>query len=192
MSTQTPPIEDYLQLYTNPDNSINKPALYQFISQTFDKHRKWADYLLTSPDNTTHWKNLHDYIISNTKSDDHPWQIGWQNLQNLIEQLDGWFNDHVAEPATFDFSIKQKAVEIGSGDENYDYYMALTIRHDQLLAAVQTFSISLQHLAWIVECPDAKEIVDSQHFQYFINNDTESRIFQLAEQMYHLRKQQWE
>lgn len=50
-----------------------------------------------------------------------------------------WIQDHLADHSVFENSVRTKASEIASGDHHGDYYKALILRRDQLLAARDVF-----------------------------------------------------
>lgn len=51
----------------------------------------------------------------------------------------GWIQDHLANHDVFERSVQSKAMEMSSGDHHADYYKALLLRRDQLLAARDVF-----------------------------------------------------
>jgi hypothetical protein len=73
-----------------------------------------------------YFNTLH-YMLSETEFD------------HISQFAKNWIDEHLADWDTFENSVKTKAWEINSGDHVGDYYQALLLRRDQLLAARDVF-----------------------------------------------------
>jgi hypothetical protein len=74
----------------------------------------------------------------------------------------GWIQDHLADHNVFEDSIRSKAREISSGDHHGDYYRALILRRDQLLAARDVFREYTSRLREIFS-DDREQVLASLH-----------------------------
>jgi hypothetical protein len=73
-----------------------------------------------------YFNTLH-YMLSDTEFD------------HISQYAKQWISEHLSDSETFERSIKAKAWEMNSGDHLLDYYNALILRRDQLLAARDVF-----------------------------------------------------
>ena len=73
-----------------------------------------------------YFNTLH-YMLSDTEFD------------TIAQHALGWLQDHLSTHEVFERSVRSKAYDISSGDHHADYYKALLIRRDQLLAARDVF-----------------------------------------------------
>jgi hypothetical protein len=73
-----------------------------------------------------YFNTLH-YMLSDTEFD---------HISQFAKQ---WINEHLSDHITFEQSVRAKAWELNSGDHLSDYYTALLLRRDQLLAARDVF-----------------------------------------------------
>lgn len=169
---------------------VDKSALREYVDQKLTAFHKQYQYLMTKPNYQTRWHQLSDYLNSLPESEQKTKLLsGWQQINDLHEMLHGWRSDNVDTEERFEFSIQRKAHELHTGDEDFDYYTALLIRHDQLLSAVLIFQTALDCLAELLDIPQAADMARSDAFQFFVEQELDHRIFQTAEQIYHLRQQ---
>lgn len=103
-----------------------------------------------------------------------------QQLVHLPEFIDQWRRMAVDTPERFEFFVKVKAQEIASGDENHDYYWALQIRHDQLMALVTVVQLLVHYLReWVKTDPEV--LLDDAVFLGLASRSLEEQIYLEAE-----------
>lgn len=175
------------------DNKINKHYLRKYVNDELNQFIAWTDFLLNNPEYKNKWRLLHDYIQSHSeRSEYQKWQFGISEMFSLTEQITGWLNDHVDSEERMEFSIASKAAEISSGNEMFDYFQAMLVRHDQLLACVEIFKEATKNLAELSKLSDIGEIVTHSSFEYFCEKSLSNHIYELAKIMYKMRQQQTE
>ncbi len=85
-----------------------------------------VDVVALRDDLFDYFNTLH-YMLSDTEFD------------MIASHALGWIQDHLKDGSVFDGSVQAKAHEMSSGDHHGDYYKALILRRDQLLAARDVF-----------------------------------------------------
>jgi hypothetical protein len=93
------------------------------------------EYILTNGhvDIATLREDLYDYF--NTLH----YMLSDTEFDHISQFARSWIDSHLEDPSRIESSVRNKAVEIGSGDHIADYYLALLQRRDQLLAARDVF-----------------------------------------------------
>lgn len=111
-----------------------------------------------------------------------------KEIINLNKNIENWITEAVENAQRFEFFILSKASEIASGNQDKDYYYAMMIRHDQLLAVVKVFQKMLSWWDELKSIDDLNLMVKSEYFKYFGENSSEKMIFREAELIYSNRK----
>ncbi len=96
--------------------------------------------------------NIEEYIVSGNKINSESLRKDLYDYFNTLHYMlsdtefdqisayaKGWIDANLLTPEHFENSIRSKAHDISSGNDLTDYYHALLIRHDQLLAARDVF-----------------------------------------------------
>lgn len=173
---------------TNSDKKIDRPALRQYVYDELNRMLAWTDYLLNNPEYQSRWRLISDYVESHDgRPEQKAWQLAVGEIITLSDQIRGWINDHVDSDERMEFSIASKAAEISSGNEVYDYFHALMVRHDQLLACVEVFKEATENLAKITKLADVGEIIESEYFKFFTTKTISQHIYEFAKIMYKMR-----
>jgi hypothetical protein len=104
-------------------------------------------------------------------------------LVHLPHYIQMWIDMAVDTPERFEFFVMAKAHEMHSNDQTNDYYWALQIRHDQLIALIDVLSILiLQMKQWIVRPP--KLLFDDSVFSGLTDIGIEDQVYLQAEKIY--------
>lgn len=84
---------------------------------------------------------------------------------------------------TFEIYILLKAAEISSGDPKKDYYVAMKIRNDQILASVYIYSQACNHIS---NCLNylPHDLLKHTSFLYFGEKSLDDRIYEVAQKFY--------
>src|SRR5690606_33816058 len=105
---------------------------------------------------------------------------------HLPQYIESWIARSVDSNERFEFFIAAKAEEIKSGDQSRDYFWALQIRHDQLIAVVRVSSRLIEVLQkWITQSPD--EVIDDELFHGLVETNLEEQIYLEAENIHKQR-----
>ena len=166
-------------------NKLQKEELRTYVLDILQTIREELDYYLHQPSLSSLWEHVSNFC---SYTHNKECQQGAQRILKLIEGIDFWIREGVSSPERFEFFVLSKATELSTGDTDKDYYHALMIRHDQLLAVTLVFKQALEELK---ECTklEANQMMYSPHFQFFMESDIDSRIFTLAEQFFQIRRE---
>jgi len=102
-----------------------------------------------------------------------------KSIKEIISQ-------YLKDSYTLELSIKLKAAEISSGDAKKDYYLAMKIRNDQLLAYLYVFSESLNMLDNCL-LYQPQEILKHPSFLFFGIKSIDERVYEIAQKLYETR-----
>jgi len=109
-------------------------------------------------------------------------------IKSLPNYVSHWITDLVDSQERFEFTIMTKATEINSSDPEYNYFYALLVRHDQLLAAVFVFRQDLVNLTHLTKLDLDPSIIDSPAFNYFTTHNFQDRVYFMAQEIFAQRK----
>jgi len=175
---------------TSNNKKVDTLALRKYVFDELSRIYAWCEYLLHNPEYTDRWRNLKDYIQSHDgRFEQEKWKNAVNEIVTLDSQIQGWIDEHVDSDERIEFSIATKAAEISSGNEVYDYYYALMVRHDQLLACVEIFRQASEGLAQLAKMSDVGEMVDSSAFGFFVEKTISQHIYETAKIMYKMREE---
>lgn len=148
-------------MFVSSSSVVDKEALQEYVLKKLRESRDRADYLINSSHGATFWNEFHQEILNQRDSDNYQ---GLVNVEGQINKLsmfiDTWISNAVDTKERFEFFIMTKAQEIGSGDEQKDYFWAMQIRHDQLVGLVRVLTSFLNHLESIVQNGAIKALRD--------------------------------
>ena len=171
------------------DKKIDKLALRKYVYDELQRMYAWTEYLLHNPEYRDKWRTIGDYVESHDgRPEQEAWRLAVGEITTLDQQIKGWIDDHVDSDERMEFSIASKAAEISSGNEMFDYYHALMVRHDQLLACVEVFCEAAEKLAAITKLPDVGAVVESESFKFFTEKTIAQHIYEMAKIMFKLRE----
>jgi hypothetical protein len=114
-------------------------------------------------------------------------QAACNRIRSMHTLVDYWLRESVSTPQSLEFFILSKAVEISSGNKEQDYYDAMMIRNDQLLAVVEVFTQALAHIQ-VCSTLSPEQILISPDFIYFADKEVDTRIFETAVLFYDARR----
>ena len=104
-------------------------------------------------------------------------------LTHLPHYIQMWVETSVDTSERFDFFVMTKAHELMSGDQSKDYFWALQIRHDQLMALVQVLTLLIgQMKMWVKK--DANKLLDDPIFSGLTDMGIEDQVYLEAEKIY--------
>lgn len=111
-----------------------------------------------------------------------------RQLSSLPQFIQTWSDTAVESPERFDFFVLAKAHELKSGDQQKDYFWALQIRHDQLVALVRVLDMLLDKMKlWVSLKPH--QLFDDPVFAGLTEYGLEDQVYLEAEKVYKERQQ---
>jgi hypothetical protein len=147
-----------------------------------------ADYALEKQTHKRFWEYFHQVIIR--EAGDEQEKIAWLDveaqIQGLPHMIETWIRTAVESPERLEMFIRIKASEIKSLDEEKDYYLALGIRHDQLVGLVTVLKHLISHLHRFV-LMRAEEVIEDEIFLGIEKHSIEEQIYLEAEKVYKQR-----
>jgi hypothetical protein len=108
-------------------------------------------------------------------------------LVHLPQFIQTWMSTALDSAQRFEFFIMTKAHELNSGDQQKDYYWALQIRHDQLVALVRVVEMLLDKMKLWASLRPA-QVLDDPVFAGLTEYNVEQQIFLEAERIYKERQ----
>ena len=168
------------------DKVVDKAGICTYTLERLQTLHRQIDFLANNPATSQHWNELRDFaVIQLSIADGHAVAI-FDQILSLHEIIEAWITDHVDSPERFEFSVLSKAAEISSGNDDADYFNALIIRHDQLLAAVTVFETAVKYWQELLKM-QPNEAIHSKQLTFFEENSIEGWIYACAQKMYALR-----
>lgn len=179
-------------LFIDENSKIDKEALRQHVLKELNRLVGVLEKLIHGPENKKFWDGLHAYLATEYEGKDKDRCLGVERqIKGLISFIEGWVKTSVDSTERFEFFIQTKASEIRSGDEPKDYFWALQIRHDQLVALVKVLTDLTDVIKKWVQMKPAKVVADEEYAK-LKEYEVEDRIFFEAEKINKNRKKMTE
>ncbi len=164
-------------------NQLDKETLRNFILEHFTIIHHKFELLIQLGDKQQFWNQVRDLAY-----------ISKQDIAisaiNQIHSLPGHITHRIKEnvdsPQAFELFIQLKAAEISSGDKMKDYFLAMKIRNDQLLACLYVYTQSITQLEFCISFLPS-DVLQHPAFIYFGEKSIEDRIYEIAQKMYDSR-----
>ena len=175
-------------LFIDHNSTIDKEALVQYVKNELLNCQHVIDQLLIDNSYSTFWEGLHNAIvnISNTQ-DKQNWMRVEKQIKGLHNFINIWLSSSVESLERFEFFIQAKAAEINSGDNLKDYFLALQMRHDQLVALVSVLNTLSKHMDhWVVMKPE--NVLNDPVFMGIAQYSIEDQIYLEAKKIYQARQ----
>jgi len=176
-----------MSLFIDANYQVDREGLRQYVLAEMVEYRKTAETLCVGRE--AFW----DKLIQTTKqkvamADKDKALLVIDQLRHLPQFIDTWISTALDTVERFDFFVLTKAHELNSTDQKNDYYWALQIRHDKLVALVTVVSMLLDKMKiWVSLRP--VEILDDPVFAGLTVYDVEKQIYLEAERIYKDRQQ---
>lgn len=179
-------LNQVVKLFLSEDSKVDTEALRMYVLRHLTDAHERMQYIRHNPILQESWRDIKDSILSQGTAGNEAWVRTVAEVESVDKKLHEWMEDHVDSKEDFDFSVQAKAVEINSGNQDYDYFMALLIRHDQLLATVLVYEEVIKKFETILQIHE-KNLADIPEWAYLAEKTIDERIFEMAEEMYRLR-----
>jgi hypothetical protein len=170
--------EDLKSLLTNffQGEKLKKDNLRIYILDNLVKIKKQIDGLLYQGSNQKYWQDVQNAAAF---ADDEDIKIAIAQIKSLPKLIEDWIRESVSSTQRFEFFILSKAAELSSGDKDHDYFYALKIRNDQLLAFLYLCVEALNNMEVCVQQP-IQEVFKMKEYKYFGKKLLTSRVFEIA------------
>lgn len=174
-------------MFIDQNSVIDREALRTYTLKELNQIRELVLQKF-EPKNQSFWNKVHDAIVTTGLSDEDKKKYLHleEQIQHLPDYIQRWINTAVDTQERIEFFIASKADEIKSGDAPRDYFWALQVRHDQLVALVRVLSNLNKELdRWLTLEPQL--VLDDPIFQGLLEYDVEKQIYLEAENIHKSR-----
>jgi hypothetical protein len=138
-------------MFIDKSSRVDREALQSYTLQKLVEIGEKVSYLANNEPYRQFWLAAHDRIGGYSEAERAELLRIESQITHLSELVQSWINMSVESPERFECFITSKAKEINSGDEKRDYFWALQIRHDQLVAVVRVMETLIGHMQRWVE-----------------------------------------
>jgi hypothetical protein len=175
-------------LFIDKNSNIDKDAMRLYVMAKLMTFRDEFNVLLKNHDHSAFWESLHNKIVSlPDDSEKNSYLKVESQILRLGDFIDTWIHTAVDSPERLEFFVQVKATEIRSGDAHHDYFWALQIRHDQLVAMVKVLETLREVISKWVNMPPEK-VINSGVFQGLTEYSVEDQMYLEAENIQRQRE----
>lgn len=175
-------------MFIDENSQVDREALRLHILKQLEELKTQAVWFETDDSHKAFWSGLHDVISVKelSENDRNEYRSLENQLHNLPKYIDAWIKKTVDTNERLEFFIASKAEEIKSGDAQHDYFWALQIRHDQLIAIVRVISRLLDVISKWVQL-EPRDVIEDPLFQGLVETNLEEQIYLEAENIHKQR-----
>ncbi|MFC1653979.1 hypothetical protein ACFL1M_03995 [Patescibacteria group bacterium] len=167
-------------IFINEKNIVQKESLRVYVLGQLEKNKN----LLSSLLDNSFWQDLHNSIGSldegGLKERSRKAESQAISLPSFIES---YVKTALDSPERFDLFVKIKASELEGDDQEYNYFWALQIRHDQVLALVRAIEDVVGVVLELVK-KSPNEALNNNDFLSLAESSIEDRVYVEAEKVY--------
>lgn len=169
-------------------HSIDREAMRLYIVQTLTELRSKAETIIFAPEHQPFWDSLHNAIGAiQDDSQQQKLRRVEQELRGIVHFIDDWKHTAVDSSERLDLFVRVKAAELLTGDQDKDYYWAMRIRHDQLVALCRVLSLLLDQISsWVTQTP--QEVLEDAVFLGLTQYSLEQQVYLEAQQVHKERQ----
>ena len=175
-----------IPLFVTKQGEIDTSALVAYCESHLVALENEAQRYINGERHKAFWGQLQAMIFEKSGEEKQELLRIERQLVHLPEVISQWHHLAVDSMERFNFFVAIKAKEIASGDEKRDYYWALQIRHDQLVALIEVMELLLGHIRRWVEM-DASQVIGDGVFLGLETRSVEEQIYLEAERIHTLR-----
>jgi hypothetical protein len=178
-----------MKVYYNEEGAIDATALRTQTKAALIKLLQTVSFIKSSERFEAFWKNMHLTVHEEPYKKNVVYAKTELTLLRLDQFIETWIQSAVESKERFDFFVQAKASEIDGSDPDENYYKALGIRHDQLLALVRVLQVLVTLMQTWATIP-IDNVLESPEFQGLLETPLETQIFLEAEAIANQRLKQ--
>ena len=171
-----------MALFISSTSSVDKESLQQYVLSQLTKLKGRVDVVIEGDEYKQYWGEVESLVAGNLKA-----RGAVQQVKRLSEYIKIWIKTSVDSNKRFEFFILTKAQEIDSGDQKKDYYWAMQIRHDQMVALVRVITNVVSQIEVLVDRP-SKELIKDPLIKGIIEHSIEDQVYLEAEKVHSERE----
>jgi hypothetical protein len=164
-------------------NQLEKETLRTYILEQLTIIKQKLHQQILTEEKCTFWNKVHDLAYL-SKQDISIAAVN--QICSLPSNVSSRINESVSSTQTFELFIKLKAAEISSNDKLRDYFLAMKIRNDQLLASMYVYTQSIVQLEFCLSY-EPSNVLKHPSFVYFGETSIEDRVYEIAQKLYEAR-----
>lgn len=165
-------------------HSIDREAMRLYTADTLGELRARAETLIFAPEHQSFWDALHNAIgaVPDKKQQKSLRRVE-EELRGLTHFIDEWLHTAVDTSERLDLFVRVKAAELLTGDQDKDYYWAMRIRHDQLVALCRVLTLLLDQIsAWVKQ--QANDVLEDAVFMGLTQYSLAQQVYLEAQQVH--------
>lgn len=175
-----------MSIFIDASSRVDREGLRLYVLGEMQKSKQTADSVCVTK--ADFWNRLASAVNQHLFDEEKTKALKViDQLVHLPQFIDSWITTALDSEERFNFFVMTKAHELGSGDQQKDYYWALQIRHDQLVGLVRVVEMLLDKMKiWLSLRP--QEVFSDPVFSGLTEYEVEQQIFLEAERIYRERQ----
>ncbi len=173
-------------VFVNASSQVDREALRTHVLGRLVELKKTADVVCI--DRISFWERVEMAANQSLGDEKSSVVVLIHQLVRLPQYIETWIETAVDTPERFEFFVLSKAHELGSSDQQKDYFWALQIRHDQLIALVRVLDMLMDKIKLWTSLRPA-QLFDDPVFAGLVECGVEDQVYLEAEKVYRERQQ---
>lgn len=167
-------------IFVNKNSAIDKESLRTYALNKLSNNRDMMQALMAKPI----WEKLHNAVGSEeNKIQLAKYRKSQAQLLGLCGFIDSYIKAALDSSERFELFVQVKAIELKSKNQRNDYFWALQIRHDQVVASVEVVEKIVKLVnSWSKMSVD--EILKDKEYINLAHTSIEDQVYLEAERVY--------
>lgn len=167
-------------IFVNKNSAIDKESLRTYALNKLLNDRDMMQVLIAKPI----WEKLHNVVGSEkNKIQLEKYRRSQSQLLGLCGFIDAYIKTSLDSMERFELFVQIKALELISKDQQNDYFWALQIRHDQVVAVVEVIE-KIVRLTNSWSSMSVDEILQDKEYVKLSYTSVEDQVYLEAERVY--------
>ncbi len=172
-------------MFIDANSRVDKEGLRQFTLDRLVALKEMA--VIVCVDRKDFWERAETVAPQILLHESNQALAAIKQLVRLPGYIQAWIETAVDSPERFEFFVLSKAHELKTGDQQRDYYWAMQIRHDQLVALIRVLELLLDKMKlWTSIRPG--QLFDDPVFAGLTECGVEDQVYLEAEKVYQERQ----
>lgn len=169
-----------LTQFVDKYGAIDKEGLRLYGLEAMRHYKEILD-VLTTHESASFWKELHNTIgMTEEQEKKDVFRKSEAQVIGLRQFIESYIQNALDSPERFEMFVQTKAADLGGSDDMHDYYWALQIRLDQVMAVIAVLGdILIQMQVWVKNSPE--KLLNDPYFLELSKTSIEDRIYFAAE-----------
>ena len=167
-------------IFVDKNSAIDKKSLRTYALNKLKNNRDMMQVLMAKPI----WEKLHNVVGSEkNKIQLTKYRKSQSQLLGLCGFIDSYIKTALDSLERFELFVQVKAIELKSKDQQHDYFWALQIRHDQVVAVVEVVE-KIVGLASSWSGMSVDKILKDEEYIKLTHTSIEDQVYLEAERVY--------